>query len=108
MNDACGLAIRNHAEPCAIYKEACLRELELRTALFERAQDTELLDKVLYNARITVNTDERCATHVLHYTYTVTLWSLAWANESPLRIVKLARRNELPCLLNGRTNTPQV
>ena len=83
MNERSCLAIRNHTQPGTIYK-------------------------VLYNARITVNTDERRAAHVLHYTYTVTLWSLAGANESPLCIVKLARRNQLPCLLNGRTNTPQV
>ena len=67
-----------------------------------------MLDEVLHDARITVNADKRRAAHVLNYTYTMTLWRLTGANKSPLCIVKLARRNELTCLLNGRTDTPQV
>ena len=50
--------------------------LLLCRGLIQRNQCLQRLDVVAHCARITINADNGSAAHVLHYAYTVTLWSL--------------------------------
>ena len=94
---------RKHADPVAIHKDTRTGEELFNRYAANNLELGHLVDEIRDDTRITELGDGRHARQVFDDAYTVTLWSLIRADESPLRVVEFAGRDQFAgSLLNGR------
>lgn len=120
MDDTCtlGLAKRIHrllrviktdnAHPDTVEEDASAEVLLNCRCIRELLHRLEARDVLTHDLRVAGDTDDRRRRHILYDTNRVPLRRLSRANLTPLRVVQLAGRNELTCLLNRRARTAKM